>query len=185
MHTKLNKIKNNSQKESHFNPHKYKIKIIQPTIPFQFIARNRIRKNKFSLFFHSPSRHSVFLIVPFLYSSPRRPIFSSKFVSSIRVSIKTLSLKSYNHVPRLVSIFKDIYNVSLRSITQAMDQTLKSTSSFTTEYRVSEGFIFIPTRGTRETLAARRARETHLDRVPLEPRLSFQRLLFLLGSLPP
>lgn len=135
--------------------------------------------------FCSPSRHSVFLIVPSLYSSPRRPIFSSKFVSSIRVSIKTLSLKSYNHVPRLVSIFKDIYNVSLRSITQAMDQTLKSTSSFTTEYRVSEGFIFIPTRGTRETLAARRARETHLDRVPLEPRLSFQRLLFLLGSLPP
>lgn len=93
MHTKLNKIKNNSQKESHFNPHKYKIKIIQPTIPFQFITRNRIRKNKFSLSFHSPSRHSVFLIVPSLYSSPRRPIFSSKFVSSIRVSIKNVIVK--------------------------------------------------------------------------------------------
>lgn len=39
-----------------------------------------------------------------------------------------------------------------------------------------EGFIFIPTRGTRETLAARRTREIT---VPLEPRLSFQRLLFL------
>lgn len=35
MHMKLNKIKNNSQKESHFNPHKYKIKIKQPTIPFR------------------------------------------------------------------------------------------------------------------------------------------------------